>query len=223
MPSRSVLGLVAALIFVGTLFAASLNGRIAADRPMALTRMNPAALVPAHAAVIGAADADVTIIEFFDPACEACRAFYQPVKSILAEYPDDVRLVLRYAPFHNGSEEAVRILHAAHLQGKFEAVLTALMEHQHEWAAHSALSLEKAWTIAERAGLELATARIAGFAEGADEVLAHDKSYARNERIQETPTFLVNGRRLETLSEDGLRDLVVAEIARARAQTGDRE
>ncbi len=127
-----------------------------------------------------------------------CRAFHPVLKSILAAYPDEVRLVLRYAPFHRGSEEAVRILHAAHLQGRFQAVLDAFMEQQHEWAAHPAPGLETAWTIAEAAGLDVASARIAAFAEGADRVLARDKADTRSQRIQVTPTFLVNGRRLDT-------------------------
>jgi hypothetical protein len=38
-------------------------------------------------------------------------------------------------------------LHAAHLQGRFQAVLDALMEQQHEWAAYPAPGLETAWTI----------------------------------------------------------------------------
>ncbi|MFS8328883.1 thioredoxin domain-containing protein, partial [Vreelandella titanicae] len=29
-----------------------------------------------HSPILGREDAPVTIVEFFDPACEACRAFY---------------------------------------------------------------------------------------------------------------------------------------------------
>src|SRR5688572_19776127 len=48
--------------------------------------------------VMGPAQARVTIVEFFDPACESCRAFYPVVKQIMAEHGGNVRLVLRYAP-----------------------------------------------------------------------------------------------------------------------------
>ena len=34
------------------------------------------ALVRMHSPVFGPQNARVTIVEFFDPACEACRAFY---------------------------------------------------------------------------------------------------------------------------------------------------
>jgi len=69
-----------------------------------------------YSPVIGLENAPVTIVEFFDPSCEGCRAMYPYVKEILAEYPDNVRLVLRYVLFHGGSEEAVRILEAARNQ-----------------------------------------------------------------------------------------------------------
>src|SRR5690606_654578 len=52
-------------------------------------------LVRPHSPVIGREDAPVTVVEFFDPSCEACRAFYPIVKQILAAHPDDVRVVLR--------------------------------------------------------------------------------------------------------------------------------
>lgn len=63
-------------------------------------------LVRDYSPVIGPEDAPVTIVEFFDPSCEGCRAMHPYVKQIQAAYPDNVRLVLRYVLFHKGSEEA---------------------------------------------------------------------------------------------------------------------
>ncbi|PZP55154.1 MAG: disulfide bond formation protein DsbA, partial [Micavibrio aeruginosavorus] len=63
-------------------------------------------LIREYSPVIGNDEAQVTVVEFFDPSCEACRAFYPIVKNILNRYPKDVRVVLRYAPFHEGSDKA---------------------------------------------------------------------------------------------------------------------
>ena len=65
----------------------------------------------AQAAHIGQAGPQRTV-EFLDPACETCRAFYPIVKDILKQYPNDVRLVIRYAPFHAGSDQVVKLLEA---------------------------------------------------------------------------------------------------------------
>ncbi len=68
-------------------------------------------LIRAYSPILGPKDAPVTVVEFFDPACEACRAFHPIVKDILAKHEGDVRVVLRYTPFHGeGSEEAIRVL-----------------------------------------------------------------------------------------------------------------
>ncbi len=56
------------------------------------------AMVRMHSPVMGPQAAPITIVEFFDPACEACRAFYPYVKQILAAYPREARLVIRYTP-----------------------------------------------------------------------------------------------------------------------------
>ena len=73
-------------------------------------------LVRAHSPVLGSEEAPVTVVEFFDPACEACRAFYPLTKRILEAYPEKVRLVVRYTPFHGDvSETAIRVLEVARM------------------------------------------------------------------------------------------------------------
>ena len=74
-------------------------------------------LEPDYAATMGDPNARVTIVEFFDPACEACKTFYPLVKRIMNEYPGKVRLVMRYAPLHAGSDYVVTLLEAARQQG----------------------------------------------------------------------------------------------------------
>ncbi|MFT6344380.1 MAG: protein-disulfide isomerase, partial [Paraglaciecola sp.] len=49
-----------------------------------------------HSAIMGPLDAKVTIVEFFDPACGTCSAFYPFVKKLMDDNPGKVNLVLRY-------------------------------------------------------------------------------------------------------------------------------
>ncbi len=165
-------------------------------------------LVRFHSPVIGPATAKVTIVEFFDPSCEACRAFHPYVKQILAAFPTDVRLVLRYTPFHPGSDEAVRILEAARVQGRFEPVLEALLERQPEWAMHGKPNLEIAWQAAAAAGLDLARARVDGNTERVTALLAQDVEDVKAVGVRATPTFFVNGQPLPVSGPQQLYDLV---------------
>lgn len=170
-------------------------------------------LVRQHSPIIGPTDAQVTIVEFFDPSCEACRAYYPIVKQILAEHPADVRLVLRYAPFHEGSDEAVRILEAARLQGVFEKVLDALVAAQPEWAIHgSPPRLDRAWSAAEAAGLDLVKARADSSLPIVTNALEQDEADGKMLRISGTPTFYVNGKELRELSPRNLYQVVLQEL-----------
>ena len=47
-----------------------------------------------------------------------------------------MRLVVRYAPLHQGSDTAVKILEAARLQGKYWEAVEKAMAFQPQWASH---------------------------------------------------------------------------------------
>ncbi len=163
--------------------------------------------------ILGSASAPVTIVEFFDPACEACRAFYPIVKEILRREPGKVRVVLRYTAFHDVSPEAVRILETARLQGKFQPVLDALIEKQPEWASDGASNIDVAWQIAAAAGLDVTKARADANQPSIDSVLAIDAADVEAAGVQGTPTFYVNGAPLQKLGAQELYDMVLSKIA----------
>ena len=196
----------------GNVSAAQASAAMAS--PAAVPRDN--ALVRAHSPAVGPVAAKVTIVEFFDPACEACRAFYPIVKQTMAQYPGEVRLVLRYAPLHQGSDEAVRILETARLQKVFIPVLEALLARQPEWAAHDRMDLDKAWSIAGDAGLDLEKAGQARLAPKITAALNQDIEDFKAVGVSQTPTFFVNGKPLQDFGVRQFQDLVQGEVAAAR-------
>lgn len=175
---------------------------------------NASNLVRFHSPIFGPAQAPVTIVEFFDPSCEACRAFYPHVKQILDDNPKDVRLVLRYVLFHQGSEEAARLLEAARKQNLYTQVLEAVLEAQPGW--HDDPKVAEAWIAAERVGLDIEKARADMHAPGVDAVLKMDMQDVKAVGVQGTPTFFVNGRPLDEFGPEPLRKLVDNEVAKAR-------
>ena len=172
------------------------------------------ALVRSHSPILGNPDAPVTIVEFFDPACEACRAFHPVVKDLLAEHGDAVRVVIRYTPFHGeASVVAVLTLEAARMQGIFEPVLEALLLHQPKWASHGRMRPDLIRSIATEAGLDMEAARTQIKAPGVVAALNQDKSDIVTVGVRRTPTFFVNARPLEPFGEPELRRLVAEEVA----------
>lgn len=205
-------------VFAIVAFAASfmVYDRHEAARKTEIAASSSTLLVRPHSPVIGPPSAPVTIVEFFDPSCESCRAFYPAVKQILATYPKDVRLVIRYTPLHEGSDEAIRILETARLQNLFEPVLEALLAAQPSWAIHGAPDLSRAWEVARGAGLDLARARRERSRPEITEVLRVDIADGRVANVRGTPTFFVNEKPLLTFGMQPLSELVRGEVERAR-------
>ncbi len=173
-------------------------------------------LIRPYSPILGPKDAPVTIVEFFDPACEACRAFHPVVKDILAKFEGDVRVVLRYTPFHGeGSEEAIRVLEAARMQNVFEPVLEAILQYQPRWASHGAPAPGLIVSIAEQAGLDAEAAKAQMMAPQTIGVLNQDRADVEAVGVSQTPTFFVNGKPLDPFGVDELRALVAAEVAAA--------
>lgn len=208
---------LATLAFAILVFAvgAIAYSRFATPQAPPATASEPSNLVRFNSPVVGPQNAPVTIVEFFDPSCEACRAFYPIVKQIMDRYPNEVRLVLRYAPLHEGSDQAVRILEAARRQDRLIPVLEALLAGQSNWAAHGAPDLDIAWQIAGAAGLDLDRARVDAQGEDVTAVLAQEIADLEALGVSQTPTFYVNGRELLDFGPQQLADLVAAEVDQA--------
>lgn len=173
-------------------------------------------LVRFHSPVFGPGNAQVTIVEFFDPACETCRAFYPIVKDIMRQYPNEVRLVIRYAPFHAGSDQVVKLLEASKRQNKYLPVLESVLDAQPQWADHGKPNVDLAYRAAQAAGLDIAKAQ--ADAQGADiaAVLKQDVEDLTALEVTKTPTFFVNGRGLLSFGDQQLRSLVAEEVAKTR-------
>jgi protein-disulfide isomerase len=180
--------------------------------PAGLTPDLTARLIRPHSPVIGSAKAPVTLVEVLDPACEACRAFAPVVRQILFLHPEDVRVVVRFADFHPGSEQAIRLREAARLQGKFEPLLDALFERQEEWSSHSAPNPDRVWQIAAEIGVNVAKAKTDARAASVDSVLRLEAEDLVALKVERTPTFFVNGKPLLDFGDRQLLDLVAGEV-----------
>jgi protein-disulfide isomerase len=199
------------LVFIGTTlyYTAEKEGegaQLAAANQSALERM--------HSPTIGKPDARVTIVEFLDPACETCSAFYPRVKEMMAANPDQIRLVLRYAPFHNGSDRIVAVLEAARRQGKFWQALEALLATQAQWAPHHTPQLGLIWRHLAPLGLDMQQLATDADDPAIASLIAQDIADARTLNVTKTPEFFVNGQPLPSFGLDQLQKLVNQGVTR---------
>jgi len=113
------------------------------------------ALVRSTAYVIGNPQAKTTIVEFFDPACGTCRNFYPFIKNILKQHPDQLKLVLRYAPFHIDSYYVVAMIEAARLQNKYLEAIEVIYKYQDKWASHTQPNIALIWGFLPEVGIDV--------------------------------------------------------------------
>lgn len=166
-----------------------------------------------HSPVLGPEGAKVTIVKFTDPACETCAAFSPFVKRFLEAYPERIRLVVRYAPFHEGAPAVARLLEAARRQGRFWETLDLLYAAQHLWTHHHEVKMDAVWKLLPEAGLDVARAR-KDFADPAlGAAVDQDLADAAALGVTKTPGFFVNGRPLEPFGAQPLADLIRSELS----------
>jgi len=171
-----------------------------------------------HSPTYGPDTAKVRIVEFFDPACETCRAFYPLVKQLVDAQQGKVQLVVRYIPLHQGSESAVRILEAARLQNLFWPVVQVVLNGQPMWASHSKPAPENIWGFVGNTGLDIAKARQDVNTPAVQSVIEQDMADANTLKVTRTPGFFVNGRPLQDFGYEQLAALVQEEVRKAYPQ-----
>lgn len=175
---------------------------------------NREALVRLHSPAKGNAEAPVHIVEFLDPACETCSAFYPQVKEMLAANPGKIRLSLRYAPFHQGSTEVVKLLEASRKQGKYWEVLETLLARQGSWVQHHTARVDLVWPQLEGLGMDLERLKNDMQSPEIARVIEQDLADAKTMNVTMTPEFFVNGRPLPSFGYEQLQKLVADELAK---------
>lgn len=162
--------------------------------------------------VKGSAQAAVTLVEYGDFQCPACAAYYPLVKQLEQELGDRVRIVYRHFPLeqtHPHARPAAQAAEAAGKQGKFWEMHDLLFGRQGDWAtAGDPRQVFEGY--AGELGLD-----VQRFAADLGEAALDEKISAQRDggvrlRVAGTPTFFLNGERLELArTYDGFKQRVL--------------
>lgn len=204
----------AAVVLLVAVFAvaAYVYDRQKANKLNAEAKQKESYLVREHSPTKGNKNAKVTLVEFFDPACETCKKFHPLVDQIMEEHPGKIKLVMRYLPLHQGSDYVAALLEAARLQHKFWQTLEATFKTQPMWAAHHNPQPKKLWLLL--AGVDLDFKKAEQDMQRADVLqnVQQDISDARQLGVSKTPGYFVNGKPLIRFGYRQLKELVESEI-----------
>lgn len=140
--------------------------------------------------VLVASDGGVTITEFSDFQCPFCKRFHDTEKTLLASYPNRIRVVFRHLPIesiHPNARNAARAAECARSQGKFAEYADALFAHQDSLGTLKLSELAAATGVADTIRFNQCIA-----AHSTDARIDSDARAAARLGIQGTPTILVN-------------------------------
>jgi protein-disulfide isomerase len=208
--NKVTLGAIAALLITVFVFASKWYD---GDQTTTASAAPPAApLTRPYSPTLGPEDAPVTLVEFFDPECESCRAMYPIVKQVMAEFEGQVKLVIRYQPLHQNSVYAASLLEAARTQGKYWEYLEVVMLRQPEWASHAAPRPDLLLTYAPMVGLDADQLRAAATNPEIRTRIEQDARDGQAVGADRTPTFFINGQMLAQLGYTQLRDAIQAQV-----------
>lgn len=188
-----VLAIVAVIIMV--------SKYVAGNRPLASE-----ALIRDTSHFIGSAEAPVTLIEFGDFQCPSCGQAESIVRQIKTDYPDQVKFVFRHytLPYHQHAAIMAQASEAAALQGKFWEMHDLIFDGQNTWST-----------------LGNVEATIEGYAQQLSLDINQFKSDLRSQAVKDrvkadqrdgealgvsgTPTFFLNGQKLDDYSYNNLK------------------
>jgi protein-disulfide isomerase len=147
--------------------------------------------------VWGNDNAPVTLIEYSDFQCPACKVYYPMLSKLKEDYPDKVRIVFRHFPLtiHKNARIAARASEAANVQGKFWQMHDRLFETQEDW---SELSDPKEKFKAYAIDIELDVDKFMVDLENSefDTKVQNDVVSGNTLKVNATPTFYINGEKI---------------------------
>ena len=203
-----MVGFTCLVLFFVFVFASSHYKAKQVEKYGFMAEENVETFVRDYSMTLGSDDAKVYLVEFMDPACETCAAFSPFVKKIMAANPGRIKLVLRYAPFHDGADYFVKILEAARKQGKYWETLDVMYKSQPYWASHSNPQPQKIWQFLPGAGVDIEQLRKDMNDPAIVKMIEQDLADAKTLNVRKTPGFFVNGKPLQNFGSQQLYQLI---------------
>lgn len=154
--------------------------------------------------VIGNNAKGVTLVEYGDFQCPACGAYYPLVKQVKEKYKSEIQFQFRNFPLqqiHKNARAGARAAEAADKQGKFWEMHDLLYEGQKSWEnTADPQSLFEGY--ATQLGLNADKFKQDYASSAANDTINADLAEGEKLGVNSTPSFFLNGKKLEEAPRD---------------------
>lgn len=185
------------LLIFGLAFA--LGGKSPATSPTGSAVVDEKLLVKSDSWKSGSDSAKVTVVEFSDFQCPACKAAQPTVQSLLTKYGNNLRFVYRHFPLpsHEFGFSAAEAAEAAGLQGKPALPAGRFWEmHDKLFDISPDLGKDKLVQAAKDLGLNIDKFNKDMDSDSIRQKVLNDQTDGNTLGVNATPTFFVNGTKL---------------------------
>ena len=201
-----IIGVIAVLLFGGAIWYSKVSGE----------KNNEGVTVTEHSK--GGADAAVVLTEYSDFQCPACQAFEPVVAQVLAQYGQKIRFEYKHypLPIHQFAIQAAQASEAAAQQGKFFEYHDRLFAEQKTWSTSQTpqvLFLQYAQDL----GLNVAQFKRQMQSSVIKDAVKKAQKDAGNMGLTSTPSFFLNGQKMEINSYEDFTAQIAAAIDPAGA------
>ncbi len=151
----------------------------------------------------GNSEASVSLVEYSDFQCPACAAFQPVVEQIMTDLSNEVRFEYKHfpLPIHQNALAAAIAAEAAGQQGKFFEFHDVLFAKQSEWSVSPVPGAVFAG-YASDLGLDLDQFKLQSKSSMLRDKVRDEFSEGRELGVTGTPTFFLNGQRMQFQTYD---------------------
>lgn len=143
------------------------------------------------------AEPKVEIVKYSDFQCPACKYFVSIEEKLKEEYGDKVKITYKHFPLnmHEFAQLAARASEAAKAQGKFQEMHDLIFEGQEQWARGNAEGMFIGY--AKKLDLNMDQFKEDLNSASTQNIVMKDKQQGLDLSVNSTPTFFINGAKLE--------------------------
>lgn len=139
----------------------------------------------------------VEILKYSDFQCPACQSYVSMEEQLKTEYGDMIEITYKHFPLSGFqfSRLAAHAAEAAREQGKFDEMHDLIFENQAEWSRGNARRHFESY--AEQLNLDMEQFREDLESEEIVQRVENDRQEGVRRTVTSTPTFFINGRKLQ--------------------------